>query len=136
MPRVHGRLAHTRSPRTRSAFAERSTGGFFVDFEVNRDAAARYGLQVQDINEVIMTAVGGMAISQTVEGRERYPINVRYADGADVMKRIAAPMVGGLVTSFLLELTIYPAIFAVWKSRGLPKDGPTTLTTTPQGEPS
>ncbi len=42
--------------------------------------------------------------------------------GADVMKRIAAPMVGGLVTSFILELTVYPAIFAPWKGRGLPRE--------------
>jgi Cu(I)/Ag(I) efflux system membrane protein CusA/SilA len=45
--------------------------------------------------------------------------------GADVMKRIAAPMVGGLVTSFFLELTVYPAIFALWKSRSLPPQTPT-----------
>jgi len=66
-------------PGTRSAFAERSTGGFFADFEVNRREAGRHGLSVADVNEVIMTAVGGMNVSQTVEGRERYPINVRYA---------------------------------------------------------
>ncbi|MGB5694148.1 MAG: CusA/CzcA family heavy metal efflux RND transporter [Polyangiales bacterium] len=66
-------------PGTRSAFAERSTGGFFVDFKVDREKAARYGLRVADINEVIMTAIGGMTVSETVEGRERYPITVRYA---------------------------------------------------------
>jgi Cu(I)/Ag(I) efflux system membrane protein CusA/SilA len=47
------------------------------------------------------------------------PILWSHGTGADVMKRIAAPMVGGLVTSFLLELTVYPAIFAIWKGRGL-----------------
>ncbi len=66
-------------PGTRSAFAERSTGGFFIDFKVNREEAARYGLSVSDINEVVMTAVGGIPVSETVEGRERYPISVRYA---------------------------------------------------------
>ncbi len=66
-------------PGTRSAFAERSTGGFYVDFEVNRAEAARYGLRIDDVNEVVMSAIGGMNISETVEGRERYPINVRYA---------------------------------------------------------
>lgn len=66
-------------PGTRSAFAERSTGGFYVDFEVKREEAARYGLSVADINEVIMTALGGVPVSETVEGRERYPISVRYA---------------------------------------------------------
>ena len=64
---------------TRSAFAERSTGGFFADFEVDRRAAARYGLSVADVNEVVMTAIGGVNVAQTIEGRERYPINVRYA---------------------------------------------------------
>ncbi len=66
-------------PGTRSAFAERPTGGFFIDFEVKRREAARYGLRVKDINEVLMTAIGGMAVSETVDGRERYPVSVRYA---------------------------------------------------------
>ncbi|MBW2507615.1 MAG: efflux RND transporter permease subunit, partial [Deltaproteobacteria bacterium] len=71
--------AVSKIPGTRSAFAERSAGGFFIDFTVDRERAARYGLRVADINEVIMTAVGGMVVSETVEGRERYPITVRYA---------------------------------------------------------
>ncbi len=66
-------------PGTRSAFAERSTGGFYADFHVNRVEAARYGLSVSDVDNVVMTAIGGMNVSETVEGRERYPINVRYA---------------------------------------------------------
>ena len=66
-------------PGTRSAFADRSTGGYYVDIEVKREAAARFGLTVADINEVVATAIGGMTVSETVEGRERYPINVRYA---------------------------------------------------------
>ncbi len=64
---------------TRSAFAERSTGGFFIDFDVKREEAARFGLTVGDVNDVVMTAIGGMNVSETVEGRERYPISVRYA---------------------------------------------------------
>jgi len=71
--------AVSKIPGTRSAFAERSAGGFFIDFTVDRERAARYGLRVADINEVITTAVGGMVVSETVEGRERYPITVRYA---------------------------------------------------------
>ena len=66
-------------PGTRSAFAERSTGGFYIDIEVKREDAARYGLRVGDVNETVMSAIGGMNVSETVEGRERYPINVRYA---------------------------------------------------------
>jgi Cu(I)/Ag(I) efflux system membrane protein CusA/SilA len=69
----------SRVPGTRSAFAERSTGGFYIDFRVNRREAARHGLHVSDVNEVILSAIGGMNVSETVEGRERYPINVRYA---------------------------------------------------------
>ena len=63
---------------TRSAYAERVTGGYYLDFRVNREAVARYGLRVQDVEDVIETAIGGKTISQTVEGRERYTINVRY----------------------------------------------------------
>ena len=66
-------------PNTRSVFAERTTGGYFLDFDVNREAAARYGLRVGDVNDIIETAIGGKTISTTVEGRERYPISVRYA---------------------------------------------------------
>ena len=66
-------------PGTRSAFADRSTGGFYVDVRIDRQAASRLGVRVSDVNDVLMTAVGGMPISQTVEGRQRYPITVRYA---------------------------------------------------------
>jgi Cu(I)/Ag(I) efflux system membrane protein CusA/SilA len=64
---------------TRSAFAERSTGGFYVDFDVNREEAGRHGLTVAKINEIVASAIGGENISEAIEGRERYPINVRYA---------------------------------------------------------
>jgi len=66
-------------PGTRSAFADRSTGGFYLDVKVKRDEAARHGLTVGDVNDVVETAIGGIKVSETVEGRERYPINVRYA---------------------------------------------------------
>jgi Cu(I)/Ag(I) efflux system membrane protein CusA/SilA len=66
-------------PETRSAFAERPTGGYFLDFTVNREAAARYGLSVGDVNDVVETAIGGKTITTTVEGRERYPVSARYA---------------------------------------------------------
>lgn len=66
-------------PYTRSAFAERLTGGYFLDFVIDRDKIARYGLTVEDVEEVIQAAVGGSVVSQTIEGRERYGINVRYA---------------------------------------------------------
>ena len=63
---------------TRSAFAERTTGGYYLNFKVDRDAIARYGMTVGDVQDVVETAIGGKTISQTVEGRERYSINVRY----------------------------------------------------------
>jgi Cu(I)/Ag(I) efflux system membrane protein CusA/SilA len=87
----------SRVPGTRSAFAERSTGGFYLDFHVKRVEAARLGLQVSDVNEAILSAIGGMNVSETVEGRERYPINVRYArewrDDPRLLERVlvAAP---------------------------------------------
>jgi Cu(I)/Ag(I) efflux system membrane protein CusA/SilA len=66
-------------PGTRSAFAERTTGGYYLNFDVNRDAIARYGLTVGDVQDIVESAIGGTSVSQTVEGRERYSINVRYA---------------------------------------------------------
>jgi Cu(I)/Ag(I) efflux system membrane protein CusA/SilA len=66
-------------PGTRSAYAERVAQGYFTDITINRDAIARYGLRVQDVEDVIESAIGGRNITRTVEGRERYPVNVRYA---------------------------------------------------------
>jgi copper/silver efflux system protein len=63
---------------TRSAYAERVTGGYYLDVHVNREEAARYGLTVEDVEDVVESAIGGKNITQTVEGRERYPVNVRY----------------------------------------------------------
>jgi len=66
-------------PGTRSAFAERIGGGYFLDFDVNRDHAARFGLNVGDVEDAVETAIGGLTVSTTIEGRERYPVTVRYA---------------------------------------------------------
>ena len=65
-------------PGTASAFAERAPGGYYLDFDINRREAARYGLTVGDVQEVITSAMGGENITQTVEGLERYPVNLRY----------------------------------------------------------
>jgi Cu(I)/Ag(I) efflux system membrane protein CusA/SilA len=65
-------------PGTLSAYAERVMGGNYLDFDISREAAARYGLTVGDVEDVIQSAIGGMNVSYTVEGLERYPINVRY----------------------------------------------------------
>jgi Cu(I)/Ag(I) efflux system membrane protein CusA/SilA len=66
-------------PGTRSAFSERIGGGYFLDFDVDREHAARFGLNVGDVEDAVETAVGGLTVSTTVEGRERYPVTVRYA---------------------------------------------------------
>ncbi len=84
-------------PGTLSVYAERVAGGNYLDFEINREEAARYGLTVGDVQDVIMSAVGGMNITYTVEGRERYPVNLRYGrelrDNLPALRRVlvAAP---------------------------------------------
>jgi Cu(I)/Ag(I) efflux system membrane protein CusA/SilA len=82
-------------PHTLSVYAERVTGGNFLDYKINRTEAARYGLTVGDVQDIIMSAVGGMNITQTVEGLERYPVNLRYGselrDTPEKLKRILVP---------------------------------------------
>ena len=83
-------------PKTRSVFAERTTGGYFLDFTPNREVAARYGLTVGEVNDIVEGAIGGKTIATTVEGRERYPISVRYArdfrEDLDALKRVLVPV--------------------------------------------
>mgnify|MGYP005843585913 CR=1 FL=1 len=66
-------------PGTLSVFADKTTGGNYLNFTINRKEAARYGLTVGDVQDVIQSAIGGMNVTETVEGLERYPVNVRYA---------------------------------------------------------
>jgi Cu(I)/Ag(I) efflux system membrane protein CusA/SilA len=66
-------------PGTLSSYAERTFGGYYLDFDIDRERAARYGLTSGDVQDVVMTAIGGMNVTTTVEGLERYPLNVRYA---------------------------------------------------------
>ncbi len=68
-----------KDPNTATVFAERVTGGYYIDFNINRDEIARYGLTIEDVEMIIESAIGGKNITWTVEGRERYPVNVRYA---------------------------------------------------------
>jgi len=88
-----------RLPDTRSVFAERVAGGYFLDFVLKRAQLARYGLSIDDANMMVMTAVGGDEQGVTVEGRERYGINVRYArdyrDDLDALKRVLLPLPTG-----------------------------------------
>ncbi|HHS3041814.1 TPA: efflux RND transporter permease subunit [Legionella pneumophila] len=77
---------------TSNVYAERVAGGYFLDFQINRDQLARYGLTIMDVNRIIESAVGGENIATTIEGRERYPVNVRYLrelrDDPDKLNRI------------------------------------------------
>jgi len=86
-------------PQTRSVYAERVAGGYFLDFVLDRDKLARYGLSVDDANEMVMTAVGGDNQTTTVEGRERYGVSVRYArdyrEDVDTLKRVLLPLPSG-----------------------------------------
>jgi len=81
-------------PGTRSAFAERAVSGYYLDIEIDRAAAARHGLNVGDIQSVIATAIGGMTITQMVEGRARYGVRVRYPQELrDTPERLASVLV-------------------------------------------
>ncbi|MBI5016231.1 MAG: efflux RND transporter permease subunit [Deltaproteobacteria bacterium] len=85
-------------PGTRSVFAERVTGGYFVDFDLKRDQLARYGLTIDAVQKVIMAAIGGENVTTTVEGRERYPVNIRYPrelrEDPDRLGRVLVPIPG------------------------------------------
>jgi Cu(I)/Ag(I) efflux system membrane protein CusA/SilA len=89
LPRVAG---------TRSVFSERVGGGYFLDFDLKRDQLARYGLTVDDANMAVMSAIGGDNVSTTVEGRERYPVNIRYLrdfrSDMDRLGRVLVPAMG------------------------------------------
>src|SRR5512143_2151689 len=86
-------------PGTRSVFAERVTGGYFVDIEPKRDQLARYGLTIEKLQDVIMSAVGGENITTTIEGRERYAVNLRYPrelrEDLDRLGRVLVPVAMG-----------------------------------------
>jgi Cu(I)/Ag(I) efflux system membrane protein CusA/SilA len=86
-------------PETASAFAERVTGGYYLDFDINRREAARYGLTVGDVQDVIASALGGMNLTQTVEGLERYPVNLRYfqnfRENLPALRRVLIPTMNG-----------------------------------------
>ncbi len=85
-------------PGTRSAFAERGVSGYYVDIDVDREEAARYGLNVGEVHSAIMATVGGITAAVTVEGRERYAVNVRYPrelrDDVDKLREVLVPTAG------------------------------------------
>ena len=82
-------------PGTASAYAERVMGGNYITFQIDREQIARFGLAIRDVQDVISTAIGGMNITQTVEGLERYPVNLRYSpelrDNLDALRSVLVP---------------------------------------------
>ena len=90
LPRIRG---------TRNVFAERTGGGYFLDFDWNRDEMARYGVSIDDVQAVVTSAVGGEGVTTTVEGRERYSVNVRYMrdyrNNVNRLERVMVPVMGG-----------------------------------------
>ena len=95
-------------PGTRSVFAERVGGGYFLDFDLKREQLARYGLSVDDAQMVVMNAIGGDNVGTTIEGRERYPINVRYyrdsRSDLDRLSRALVPAMDGKMQIPLAEI--------------------------------
>jgi Cu(I)/Ag(I) efflux system membrane protein CusA/SilA len=94
---IEGLLAPVRG--TRSVFAERTTGGYFLDVAWDRNKLARYGMSMEDAQSTVMSAIGGENITTTIEGRERYPVNVRYLQGyrsdPAALSRVLVPGMGG-----------------------------------------
>jgi len=86
-------------PGTRSVFAERTAGGYFLDFDLKREQLARYGLTVDEAQTVILTAIGGEPVTTTVEGRARYTVSVRYArdfrSDLNDLRRVLVPTASG-----------------------------------------
>ncbi len=98
-------------PGTRSVFAERVAGGYFLDFDLRRDELARYGLTIDEANDVIMGAIGGEEVTTTVEGRERYGVSVRYArelrEDLDRLGRVLVPTKSGAQVPIAQLATIH-----------------------------
>jgi Cu(I)/Ag(I) efflux system membrane protein CusA/SilA len=99
LPKVQG---------TRSVFSERTSGGYFLDFKWNRDQLARYGLSIDDAQDVVMSAIGGENVTTTIEGRERYAVNVRYKrdyrSDPDSLRRVLVPTMDGQTQVPLAQL--------------------------------
>jgi Cu(I)/Ag(I) efflux system membrane protein CusA/SilA len=103
-----------RIPGTRSVYAERVAQGYFTDIRIDREAIARYGLMVGDVQDVIESAIGGQNITRTIEGRERYPVNVRYERGfrdtiPDLQRVLVKTLSGAQIPlGQLAEITLTP----------------------------
>jgi copper/silver efflux system protein len=101
-------------PGTRSVYAERVAQGYFTDIRIDRDAIARHGLTIEDVQDVIQSALGGENVTQTIEGRERYPVNVRYArdfrENLPALERVLVktPMGAHVPLGQLAEIVLTP----------------------------
>jgi len=93
-------LKDVHSVKASSVFYDRAVGAPYIEIKLNREAMARYGMSVSDVQEILQVAVGGMALSYSVEGRERFPMRVRYArelrDNPEALKRILVPAMNGV----------------------------------------
>ncbi len=100
-------------PGTLSAYSERVMGGNYLDYQINRRAVARYGLTVGDVQDIIQSAIGGMNVTQTVEGLARYPVNIRYERGfrnsLSKLRRILVPLPNGrhIPISLVAKISIH-----------------------------
>ena len=100
-------------PGTLSAYPEKTVGGNYLDFQIDRDEIARYGLRIDQVQDVILTALGGMNITSTVEGLERYPVNLRYKrelrDNIPALKRtlVATPSGAQVPLAQLADIKIH-----------------------------
>ena len=101
-------------PGTRSVYAERVAQGYFTDIRIDRQAIGRYGLTIEEVQDVIQSALGGANVTQTVEGRERYPVNVRYArqfrDNLPSLERVlvTTPLGARVPLGQLADITLTP----------------------------
>ena len=93
-------LKDVHSVKASSVFYDRAVGAPYIEIKLNREAMARFGMSISDVQEILQVAVGGMALSHSVEGRERFPIRVRYArelrDNPEAIKRILVPAMNGV----------------------------------------
>jgi Cu(I)/Ag(I) efflux system membrane protein CusA/SilA len=114
--RLGGEIERTLQPiaGTRSVYAERVAQGYFADIRIDREAIARHGLMIGDVEDVIESAIGGQNITRTIEGRERYPVNVRYEQGfrdtlPDLQRVLIKTPIGAQIPlAQLAEITLTP----------------------------
>jgi len=114
-----------KDPNSGTVFAERVRGGYYLEFTIKRDQIARYGLTIADVETIIESAVGGKNITWTVEGRERYPVNVRYArelrNDVDALRRVLVPAPTGAQVPLaqLADIKLYTGAPSIRDENGM-----------------